>query len=82
MTHKDSRCERGARLDHKLDVIGHLVAGIQLTFIASLLFDGQQLKDLVLIQANTTGNLCQSLIGLVARFINNTDIKKLFLMLE
>lgn len=67
--------------DHQLNVTGHLIAAIQLSIIA-FLFDGQQLKNLALIHANTPGNFRQTLIGLVACLINNINIEKLFLVLE
>lgn len=67
--------------DHQLNVIGHLVSDVQLSTLG-FLFDSQQLENLALIHANTSGNLCQPLIGLVTCFINNIHIEELFLVLE
>ena len=68
--------------NNQLKVICHLVADVQLTILVWFILDCQQLKDLTFIDTNTSRDFGQPFIGLVACLIDNTDIKKLSLVLK
>ena len=72
----------GTYLDHQFDIIGHMVANVQLSILAGSLWNSQQFKNFVLIHTNTSSNFCQPSIGLISCFIDNINIEKLLLVLE
>lgn len=68
--------------DHPLNIIGHLVSSVQVAILARLFGNLQQIQNFLLVHANNPGNLGESLIRLIACFIDHADVEELGLPFE
>ena len=69
-------------LHHKLNIIGDLIPNVHASIFVRLIRHFQQAVDLLLVQAGAGSQLRESLIGLVPRFMDDVDIKKIGLFVE
>ena len=70
------------RLDLHLDIIRDPVARVQTSVLTGLITNLQQSVDLALIDTHGPSNLSKPLIRSIPRFIYQTDIEEVFLLVE
>ena len=69
-------------LDEEFQIIRDEISGVQTAIICGFVGDFELLVDLTLIDANTRGDLGQSLVGCVAGFVDDIGVKELGLFFE
>lgn len=69
-------------LNHLFDIIGNLISSVERAVRARFVADGQQIHELLLIDANLASNVGKSGIRLVARFPNHILVKEVCLLLK
>lgn len=70
------------RLDLHLDIIRDPIARVQTSVLTGLITNLQQSVDLALIDTHGPSNLSKPLIRSIPRFIYQTDIEEVFLLVE
>lgn len=69
-------------LDQQLQVVGDAVTSIKSSIFTRLVRDLQTLIDVLFIEANASGELCQSLVCIIACFMNDVDVEVFCLLIE
>lgn len=69
-------------LNHQFDVVGHSIADVRRSILVRLIIHLKKAEDLLLVDADATGNLRQTLVGFVALFVDYIHIEEVGLLVE